>query len=236
MKIVIINGTNHKGSTYNITHQLVDKIGGEIKEFFLPKDFDEFCCGCTNCFKNDENLCPHRSKVKPIEEALIEADLIILESPVYVYHASGQMKALLDHFGYMWMAHRPNESMFKKQAVVITTAAGAGMKSAIKDMADSLFFWGVAKTYKYGLAVRAVSYDGISEKIKKKIDKKTSKLSKKIKKKDGKVKPGFKTKAFFFIMHLLEKKGWNPVDVDYWKEKGWTGRTRPWKNKKKLSK
>jgi hypothetical protein len=85
MKIVIINGTNHQGSTYHITHQLLNKLDGDIKEFFLPKDFDDFCLGCTNCFKKDENLCPHRNKLKPIEEALIEADLIVLESPVYVY-------------------------------------------------------------------------------------------------------------------------------------------------------
>ncbi len=230
MKIVIINGVNHKGSTYHICHTLVDKLNGDIKEFFLPKDFNEFCCGCTNCFKKDEELCPHREKVKPIEDALVEADLIILTSPVYVYHSTGQMKALLDHFGYMWMAHRPNESMFKKQAVVISTAAGAGMKSCNKDMADSLFFWGVAKTYKIGFAVRAISYDGVSEKTKLKIEKKTTKIAKKIIKKNGKVRPGFKTKAFFFLMHLLEKNGWNPADVDYWKEKGWTGKKRPWKN------
>ena len=44
----------------------------------------------------------------------MEADLIILASPVYVYHVTGAMKALLDHYGYMWMAHRPEEAMFKK--------------------------------------------------------------------------------------------------------------------------
>ena len=32
-------------------------------------------------------------------------------------------------------------------------------------------------------------------------------------------------------MHLLQKDGWNPKDVDYWKEKGWTGKARPWKTK-----
>lgn len=229
MKIVIINGTNHNGSTYKITHLLANKIGGEIKDFFLPKDFDEFCLGCTNCFTKGEELCPHHNKLKEIKAALIESDLIILESPVYVYHASGQMKALLDHFGYMWMAHRPEESMFKKQAVVISTAAGAGMKSCMKDMTDSLFYWGVPKIYKYGVAVRATSYEEINDKIKKKIDKKTSKIASSIKKKDGKVKPGFKTKGFFFIMHLLQKNGWNPKDVEYWKEKGWTEKNRPWK-------
>ena len=229
MKIAIINGTNHSGSTYKITHLLANKIGGEIKDFFLPKDFDEFCLGCTNCFTKGEELCPHHNKLKEIKAALIESDLIILESPVYVYHASGQMKALLDHFGYMWMAHRPEESMFKKQAVVISTAAGAGMKSCMKDMADSIFYWGVPKIYKYGVAVRATSYEEINDKIKKKIDKKTSKIASSIKKKDGKVKPGFKTKVFFFIMHLLQKNGWNPKDVEYWKEKGWTEKNRPWK-------
>ena len=229
MKIVIINGQNHKGSTNRIANILAKKVKGEITEFFLPKDFDEFCLGCTTCFTKGEELCPHYKKLEPITKAIDDADLIILTSPVYVFHATGSMKALLDHYGYRWMAHRPDERMYKKQAVAISTAAGAGMKSTIKDMTDSLFYWGVAKTYKLGMAVAATSFEGISDKKKKKIEKKTTKLAKKINKKYGKVKPGFKTKAFFFIMHLMQKNGWNQRDVDYWKEKGWTGKKRPWK-------
>ena len=229
MKIVVINGQNHKGSTYHIAHILLDKIDGEVTEFFLPKDFDEFCCGCTTCFTKGEELCPHHKKIEPITKAILDADVLVFTSPVYVYHCSGSMKALLDHYGYLWMAHRPDERMFSKQAVVISTAAGAGMKSCIKDMADSLFFWGVSKTYKFGLAAAATSFEGVSEKKKQRIDKVTSKIASKIKKRNGKVKPGFKTKAFFFIMHLLEKNGWNPKDVDYWKQKGWTEKNRPWK-------
>ncbi len=231
MKIVVINGVNHKGSTYNITHMLTDKLNGDLKEFFLPKDFNEFCLGCTQCFMKDNKLCPHYEKLKPLTEALLEADLIILDSPVYVFHASASMKAFLDHYGYMWMAHRPEESMFRKQAVVISTAAGAGMKSANKDMADSLFFWGVAKTYKLGYAVKATKFSAIKPKLLKKIDKDTTKLAKKIIKKNNKVKPGLKTKGFFALMRMIEKKGFSPVDVAYWKDKGWLGKKRPWKNK-----
>ena len=170
-------------------------------------------------------------KIEKITKALLEADLIILDSPVYVYHASGAMKALLDHYGYMWMAHRPEEAMFKKQGVAISTAAGAGTKSTIKDMKDSLFYWGVAKIYQFGLPVAATSYEQISEKKLKKIDKATTKIAKKVVKKNGKVKPSFGAKAFFFLMHLLQKNGWNPKDVEYWKAKGWTGKARPWKAK-----
>ena len=232
MKIVLINGVNHKGSTYNIAKKLADKIGGEIKEFFLPKDFNNFCTSCKQCFLDDEKKCPHLEKLNPITEALEEADLIILASPVYVYHATAQMKALLDHYGYMWMVHRPKEAMFKKQGVCISTAAGAGMKSTNKDMADSMFFWGIPKIYKYGVAVRSTSWENVPLKRKEKIDKDITKLSKKIIKKNNKVKPKFKTKAFFFLMHMLMKKGWNEADVKYWNEKGWTKKNRPWKKKK----
>ena len=61
------------------------------------------------------------------------------------------------------------ESMFKKQGVCISTAAGAGMKSTNKDMMDSLFFWGVAKRYKYGVGVAAVDWNGVSEKKRKQL-------------------------------------------------------------------
>lgn len=229
MKVTVIHGQNHKGSTFNIAHKLAEKTGGEIKEFFLPKDFNEFCCGCTNCFVDSEKKCPHYEKLLPITNAIDEADLLIFASPVYAYHASASMKALLDHYAYRWMVHSPEGSMFTKQAVCISTAAGAGTKSTIKDMVDSLWYWGVAKIYKYGIAVSAISFETISEKKKKKIEKKTDSLAKKVVRRNGKVKPGFKTKAMFFMMHLLQKNGWNPRDVNYWKEKGWTGKLRPWK-------
>ena len=229
MKTVVIYGQNHKGSTYHIAHDLALKTEGEITEFFLPKDFGEFCLGCTQCFTEDEARCPHYSSLSPITKAIDEADVIILASPVYVFHATGAMKALLDHYGYRWMAHRPEEGMFKKQGVCITTAAGAGMKSTVKDMADSLFYWGVGRIYTFGMGVAATSYEGISEKKIKAINSKTDSIANRIRKNHGRVKPGFKTKAFFFIMHLLQKNGWNKKDVDYWKEKGWTEKKRPWK-------
>ncbi len=234
MRIVLINGTNNKGSTYHVAKMLADKVGGELIEFFLPRDFDEFCLGCTTCFTKGENLCPHHSKIMRITNALLEADLIILDSPVYCFHASGAMKTLLDHYGYMWMAHRPEEAMFKKQGVAIATAAGAGIKTTLRDMGDSLFYWGVGRTYRFGIPVAATSWEGINEKKIKKIDKATSAIAKKIRKRNGKVKPSLKTKVFFFIMHLMQRNGWNKKDVDYWKAKGWTKKARPWKKNKLL--
>lgn len=234
MKIAMIHGQNHKGTTCHVGRLLAKKLGGDVKEFFLPRDFGEFCVGCTACFMDTEKKCPHYEKIKPLTNAITEASVIILTSPVYVFHATGPMKAWLDHYGYQWMVHRPNPSMFKKQAVCIATAAGAGMKPTCKDMADSLFFWGVPKIYKCGLAVFATSYKGVSEKKKQEIEKKTSRIAAGIKRNAGKVEPGFKTKAVFMAMRLANKKGGiNPADKEYWKNMGWLGAKRPWKSKVK---
>lgn len=230
MKICIVNGQNHKGSTYHIGRMLADKVGGEITEFFLPRDFGELCCGCTNCFMRGEDKCPHYEKLSPITKAVDEADLIILTSPVYVYHCTGSMKAWLDHYGWRWIVHRPEEKMFSKQAVVISTAAGAGMKSTNKDMADSLSFWGVPKIYKLGAAVMACSWDEVKPAKKQKLEKMTDRLAQKIRRNKIKPRVSVKGRLFFTAMHFANRSGgMNPADNEYWKSKGWTEKKRPWR-------
>ena len=200
MKIVIIHGQSHEGSTCCIARLLAKKLNddiGDTTEFFLPRDFGSFCTGCTTCFTRSEEKCPHYKKLQPITEAMDEADVIILASPVYVYHATGAMKAFLDHYGYRWMVHRPNEKMFGKQAVCISTAAGAGTGSTNKDMADSAFFWGCGRIYKLGIGVRATAWNEVDPKIKAKTERRVAAIADRIIKRNGKVRPMIKTKLFF---------------------------------------
>lgn len=229
MKITVIHGQNHKGSTYNAAKMLYDKLDGEVTEFFLPRDFNSFCVGCNNCFKKSEKLCPHYESLTPITSAMDNADIIIFASPVYVYHVTAAMKTLLDHYGYRWMIHRPEESMFRKQVVCISTAAGGGMKETTKDIADSTFFWGIAKTYRIGFAVREVTWNDVSEDIKEKIKKQIYSLANKIKKDYDNIKPTIKTKMLFYLMRKLhQKKKITENDYNYWQEKGWLKDKRPW--------
>lgn len=230
MKIVIINGQNHKGSTYHAARMLADKLGGEITEYFLPRDFGDYCTGCAMCFSVDIAKCPHYEKQKDIRKSMYEADLIILASPVYVYHATAPMKNFLDHQAAKWLVHRAEGSMFTKQAVAISTTAGAGTKSALKDMTDSLFFWGIAKIYKYGTPVFACGWDGVSDKKKKEIDKKLDKLASRIRRNSKHPQPGLKTKAWFYAMRYVQTRhGWCEPDIRHWQETGWGGKIRPWK-------
>ncbi len=230
MKVTIIHGQSHKGSTYALAHLLAESLSEEITEVFLPRDFNDFCLGCTTCFIKGEERCPHAANLAPITKAIDEADVVILASPVYVFHATAAMKNLLDHYGYRWMAHRPEEKMFHKQAVCISTAAGMGMKSTNKDMADSLFYWGISRIYSFGLPAAATSWEGVSEKKKAKSAKKLGKIAAKIKRRYGQVKPTLKGRFMFAIMRMVQKSGWNPLDKKYWEDQGWLGKKRPWKN------
>lgn len=235
MNILMINGTMRKGSSYHVGKILIEKISkkdDKLIELFLPKDMPEFCRGCAVCIMDSEKRClDYLMYMKRITKMIDEADLLIFTSPVHVMHVTGALKALLDHYGYRFMVHRPEESMFCKQAVCITTAAGGGMKSTLKDIKDSLFFWGIAKIYTYGAAVAATSWEEVEKAKKDKIELEIDKIVLKIKRDTDKVKPGIKTKILFYIMRSMHKKGMNHVDQEYWKEKGWLGKERPWRKK-----
>jgi len=233
MNIALVYGTERKGSTYNIAQLFLSKLRdqkSEVTEIFLPRDMAHFCKGCSLCFMKGEEYCPDYEQVNKIRMALEKTDLLIFASPVYVYHTTGQMKTLLDHFGYQWMVHRPNKTMFGKIALIISTAAGAGMKSTNKDIADSLTFWGVARIYKYGKGVAAIDWNGVSHKKKSAIYKDVDKISSKIMRKSKNVTPSIKTKALFYAMRMVQKRGgFNKTDVEYWEEQGWLESSRPWK-------
>lgn len=224
MKIVILHGQSHEGSTCMVARELADKVGGEIKEFFLPRDFDQPCRGCFTCFKTDLSRCPRFKELEPLEKAILDADLLILESPVYVYHASGQMMSFLDHFGTWWVVHRPVSKMSRKQAVAISTAAAGGMKSTVKDMADSLEMWGMRKVYRMGVGVQATRPDEIPDRIMKTIHRKTDKLANQIRNNAGRCGYNGRAKRWFYMMRFAHMH-FAPMEPDY----GYWGKRMAWK-------
>ncbi len=230
MKITIIHGQNHKGSSYHTGRLLVDQIPGEheITEFFLPRDLNHFCLGCYRCIENDAD-CPWYAQKNVIVDAMEKADLLVFTTPTYCMAPSASLKALLDLSFTMWMAHRPRGSMFLKKAVVLSTSAGSSTAGAIKGVAQNLFYWGVPKIYRYGAKVQAMNWESVKPKTKQKIEKATAKLAKKL----GKNTPprvGLKTRFMFFMMAGMQKANFNasPLEKQYWQERGWLGKVRPW--------
>lgn len=223
MKVAVIHGQAHQGSTYNVTRSLLDELNCEESDIweFRINGMGQ-CVGCFQCILKDEEKCPHREQVEPIIRAMEEADVIVVESPNYVMGMTGQLKSFFDHLGYRWMAHRPNGEMRKKIAVAISTTAGSGAKKATKDIATQFMWLATGKIYQLPFVVQASSWDGVKEDKKEQIQKKTLALAKKINRKTGKVNPSLKVRFYFFIMKQMQKSvGYNPVDVAWWKSNGW---------------
>lgn len=228
MKATVIYGQDHEGSTFNLTRKLVGKVGFEkVDEYFLPRDFSDFCIGCYSCFKKGKEHCPHHDHLKPIVESMISSDVIILASPTYCFSPSGQMKAFLDHLGYLWMSHRPEPSMFKKIGVSVSTCAGKGAVDTVKMLDEQMFFLGIPTRYELPITVAAERWEDISDDVRKKVERETDSIARKIS--SGKISVGPKMRGAFKIMKMnQERNEWNPIDKEHWVNNGWLDGKKPW--------
>jgi len=230
LKITLIHGQNHKGSTYHIARMTAEKLGGSIEEFFLPKDFDEGCTGCLTCLNKGREFCPHADQIGVIFDSMRSSDVIIIGSPTYVMEMTSSLKGFFEHIYTAWLAHRPEEAMFSKTAVVVSTAAGMGMQGVTKSMAKQLFYLGVPKVYRLPVRVAAASWDGVNDKIKVQIAARTDKIARKIAAAKGLASPGLKTKFIFSMMRSFQKNNdYAPLDKAHWADNEWLGKARPWK-------
>lgn len=55
MKITVIHGQSHKGSTYNIAKMLYDKLEGDVTEFFFQEILALFVLGVIAVLKSQRN-------------------------------------------------------------------------------------------------------------------------------------------------------------------------------------
>ncbi len=230
MKITVINGTAKRGVTYLLKEIFLSEFGrmSEVTEFYLPDDCQCFCVGCIGCFLKGEQTCKDADIIQPIQRALMGADLIVMTSPAYAFHASGAMKALLDHFAYRWMPHRPAPSMFTKRAVVITQCLGAGANTAAKDIRHSLSWWGISKIGTFsGRLMSDIVWDKLPDKKQAGLIRRIKRLAQKFARIDytRPARMNIVTKIRFNVCRMMQKS-LHKADPDYldgryWEEQGW---------------
>ena len=222
MNITIIKATNRKNSsTYNAAKYFVSELSdvGEVFEFTLPEDMPHICRGCYACLHGHEDKCGGYEYLKPINDAFSMSQLIIFCCPVWCFHVPGQIKSFLDHYGYRWLVHRPNFEMLEKQAVVIATAGGGGLKSAAKDIKDSMDYWGIARTHVVTQSVWGYFWNDMPDKFKKSFVKRLDKTARKVEKYAKNLKPSLKVRSLYnmFLKLHLNNKLWETDNV-YWQE------------------
>ena len=98
MKVIGISGSPRKGGNmeYLLQESLeaIDRNGGKTVLIRLAEREIEPCKGCRACVELGE--CTIKDGMQEIYKKLIEAEAVILASPVFFNNVSAQMKAFMD--------------------------------------------------------------------------------------------------------------------------------------------
>jgi multimeric flavodoxin WrbA len=125
MKVLAICGSPRggKSQTRAMTEGLLSEAkakGASIEFVDLGKARIGFCQACEVCHQGPD--CVLNDDAKGILCRMLEADGIVLASPVYLDHVTAQMKALLDRSSHFIHCLR----LTGKYIVAVTTSGGGG--------------------------------------------------------------------------------------------------------------
>lgn len=124
-----IGSKNPNSTTGIISKELIKKIEepGNLKtKVFYYSGADSYieeCRGCTQCFISGKCALDQQDDMKYIRQKMLEADCIILGSPVYFHAVSGNMKNFIDRLSF-W-TH--TMELAKKPGIVISCSGGNGL-------------------------------------------------------------------------------------------------------------
>lgn len=146
-KIFAYVGSN-KGKnsyTWKVTKSILDQVtslsNGEIKYNLISPDDIKInsCISCRSCFEN--GFCPQddSDSMKSIKEEILESDLIILASPVYLHNVTGNMKVFIDRLSYWVHIFR----LSGKLGVTISTSDSNGNEYVNKYLDKFMQFCGI---------------------------------------------------------------------------------------------
>ncbi len=104
------------------------ELGHELTEFSLYQEEIKPCIACRSCQK-DWNVfgCVYRDSMQNIFDAILDADLLLLASPVYSWSWTAPMKAALDRLVYGMNKYYGEEwgpSLWSGKKVALVTTCG----------------------------------------------------------------------------------------------------------------
>lgn len=103
--ILILSGSPRKGGNSDL---LCDEFmrgareaGHRVKKIRVAEKKIDYCSGCYYCEKSG-GVCAKKDDMADILQKIIDADVLVLASPVYFYSIDAQLKALIDRTVARW--------------------------------------------------------------------------------------------------------------------------------------
>jgi multimeric flavodoxin WrbA len=97
-KVLVLSASPRRGGNSDL---LCDEFikgaqeaGSQAEKVFLKDKTIHYCTGCGTCFNTKR--CSQKDDMGEILEKMVNADVIVMATPVYFYSLNGQMKTLID--------------------------------------------------------------------------------------------------------------------------------------------
>lgn len=98
-KVIIISASPRKHGNSDLLCDQFQKgaqdAGHKAEKIFLRDKKMNYCLGCMKCQSNG-GKCVQKDDMEEILEKIVQADVLVLATPVYFYNMDGQMKVLID--------------------------------------------------------------------------------------------------------------------------------------------
>jgi multimeric flavodoxin WrbA len=142
MKVIAFNGSSRKDGNTAI---MIRWVFGELEKEGIGTELYQMkgkkingCIACFKCMQNKDQRCSvEKDVVNECIEKMLEADGVILASPVYFADLTPQIKSLMDRSGMVGIA---NGGMFRRKVGASVVAARRGGAIHTFDSLNHFFF------------------------------------------------------------------------------------------------
>ncbi len=143
MKILGISGSPRKDDTsgvFTLVKTVLENTGIDYELISLRKKTISGCIACLGCVK--DNVCKVDDDLKPLRDAIVEADAYVFGAPNYYSTMNAGSHALLERF--FQFRHQAGDLLWGKLAVAVGVGGTSGSFPA--DEIEKMFLYNFIET------------------------------------------------------------------------------------------
>lgn len=123
-KVLVLSGSpRRKGNSDYLCDEFIrgaKEAGHETEKIFFHDKKINYCLGCGACYSTHK--CVQKDDMAEVLDKMVNADVLVLATPVYFYTMNAQLKTLIDRTV-------PRYTELKGKAYLIATLADKGEES-----------------------------------------------------------------------------------------------------------
>ncbi len=154
-KVLVISGSPRKdGNSDILCNEFIkgaQSSGHECEKIFLRDRNINYCTGCGVC--NSTHRCVQKDDMAEILDKMVNADVIVMATPVYFYTMDAQLKTLIDRTVPRYMDIRNKEFYYIITAADTNKANMQRTIESIRGFTEDCLSGAVEKGILYGLGV-----------------------------------------------------------------------------------